>query len=58
MIKAIINMGRAFARLGKCIGCAFVTFGREMACAFKGCNGTDGACCVKSSCCKGDSCCK
>ena len=45
MIKAFMNMGRAFARLGKAIGSSFATFGREIACAFKGCDGSNGSCC-------------
>tara|TARA_B110000858_G_scaffold109319_2_gene124944 strand:- start:7715 stop:7855 length:141 start_codon:yes stop_codon:yes gene_type:complete len=45
MIKAFKNMGAASVRLIKSIGSAFATFGREIACAFKGCDGTNGSCC-------------
>jgi len=45
MIKAFKNMGMCFVRLAKSLGAAFAAFGREMACAFRGCDGTDGKCC-------------
>ena len=45
MIKAFKNMGAASVRLIKAIGSSFATFGREIACAFKGCDGSNGSCC-------------
>ena len=59
MIRSFKNMGRAFARFGRCVACASVTLFRELACALDGCDGKNGACCInkKSSCCKSD-CCK
>jgi len=45
MIRSFLNIGRAFARLAVSVATAFADFGRDLACAFKGCDGTDGSCC-------------
>lgn len=52
MIKAFIDMGRSFGRLGmnlltnvKYIGKSFAQFGKEIACAFRGCTGEGSGCC-------------
>ena len=41
MIRAFKNIGMCFVRLAG----AFGVFAREIACAFRGCDGKDGKCC-------------
>ena len=45
MIRAFINIGQAFGRLGVALGKAFAQFGREVACAFSGCKNDGSGCC-------------